>query len=184
MRGDGRNGVRRRGVEALLGCLVLALLAAVAVRAVAQTSTTGAGGAASKDTLGLVSLEWLTGDWSTTSGGRVTEEHWLPPAGQLMPAVGRTISGGRTVFFEFLRIEHRPTGVFYVAQPLGKPPTDFRMVSQGDRTVVFENLAHDFPKRVTYWSPRNDSLYAQVAGDSTSREPAELYRYRRMPHRH
>src|SRR5260221_8026027 len=96
-----------------------------------------------------------------------------------MFATGRTLAHGKTVFFEFLRIEERPDGVFYVAQPRGKPPTDFRLVRFEKGTAVFENPEHDFPKRIIYTRTGEDTLLASVEGDASSKEKAEEFRYRR-----
>jgi hypothetical protein len=87
------------------------------------------------------------------------------------------------VFFEFLRIEARADGVYYVAQPKGKPPTDFKLARKDGETFVFENLAHDFPKRILYTRAGDDALVARVEGDAASKEKAEEFRYRRAASR-
>ena len=63
--------------------------------------------------------------------------------------MGRTIEAGGITFFEYLRIDVRDDGVFYVAQPLGRPPTEFKLVTLDAKSAVFENPQHDFPKRAS-----------------------------------
>jgi hypothetical protein len=43
-------------------------------------------------------------------------------------------------------------GIFYIAQPQGNPPTEFRLTESLGNRVVFENKAHDFPQRIVYWT--------------------------------
>jgi hypothetical protein len=42
-----------------------------------------------------------------------------------MPAVSRTLKDGRMAGFESLRIVERDGGLVYIAQPGGRPPTEF-----------------------------------------------------------
>lgn len=106
----------------------------------------------------LARLAWLAGAWR----GAGTEEVWLAPAGGLMPGLNRTVHEGRASF-EFLRIEQRPDGIAYVASPGGGPPTTFRLVAQAEREAVFEDPAHDFPRRITY-RRQDDRLHVRLEG--------------------
>ena len=113
----------------------------------------------------ITDLGWMSGDWKTPAGGRAQiEEHWTLPAGGTMLGMGRTIVGGKTVEFEYLRIEQRADGIFYVASPQGRPPTDFKLTHLTGQEVVFENPEHDFPKRIIYIKNSDGSLVATVDG--------------------
>ena len=128
---------------------------------------------------GITDAAFLSGSWETVNSGTRVEEMWTCPGPESMYATGRTIANGKTVFFEFLRIEARKDGVFYVAQPKGRPPTDFRLTRHEAGVVVFENPEHDFPKRITYTKSGSDGLVARVEGDASSAEKAEEFRYTR-----
>lgn len=109
-------------------------------------------------------LSWLSGSWAGLAEGARVEEHWSVPAGGTMLGMNRTVAGGRTVFYEYLRIEATDDGIVYLASPLGRhPPTAFALVGMGEREVVFENPEHDFPQRVAYWREA-DTLHARVEG--------------------
>src|SRR6185295_7050093 len=73
----------------------------------------------------IAQVAWIAGMWSGGVGGATFEERWTPPAGGAMLAVSRTLKGDRMVAFEFLRIVERSGGRVYIAQPDGRPPTDF-----------------------------------------------------------
>jgi len=114
----------------------------------------------------IVNLSWITGDWQTAPGGRAQiEEHWTIPAGGSMLGMSRTIVNEKTVEFEYLRIEQRTNGVFYVAHPKARcPGTDFRLTRSSESEAVFENPQHDFPKRIIYRRTADDSLTATIDG--------------------
>jgi len=81
------------------------------------------------------------------------------------------VSGGKTAEFEFLRIEQRDDGIYYVAQPNGQcPATDFKLTRATGQQAVFENPAHDFPKRIIYKKLGDDSLTATIDGGEGTKE--------------
>src|SRR6478672_9297879 len=118
----------------------------------------------------LADLAWLTGDWQTAPGGRAQiEEHWTKAAGGSMIGMGRTIAGEKTWEFEYLRIEQRADGIYYVAHPKGQcPGTDFKLTRASATELVFENPQHDFPKRIIYRKTSDNALTASIdAGEGT-----------------
>jgi Domain of unknown function (DUF6265) len=117
------------------------------------------GGSASRT---LADLSWMTGSWTTTNEGKVSEEHWTRPAGGLMLGVHRDVDGAKAAF-EFLRIEESAGKITYLASPQGRPATPFELVENAKERAVFANLAHDFPQRIVYWR-EGESLCAAVEG--------------------
>jgi hypothetical protein len=108
-------------------------------------------------------FDWLAGQWCMESGGQLIEEHWLSSRGDVMLGVGRTVKGGKTMNFEFMRIERVAGVTNYIAQPQGGAPTSFRMTASGTNWARFENPGHDFPKRVEY-RRTPDGMHAEIAG--------------------
>ncbi len=122
-------------------------------------------------------VAWMAGTWIGTDGGVAVEERWTPPAGGAMLAVSRTLKGGRMAGFEFLRIVERDSGLVYVAQPGGKPPTDFTLTAVSGNSATFENPEHDFPKLIRYTKRPDGALEARV-GDGGAND--ETYVFRRQ----
>lgn len=127
-------------------------------------------------------LAFLAGSWQTapSSSEPAIEEHWTKPAGGTLIGMGRVSGGGKTFFFEFLRVETRPDGIYYVAQPKGGPPTAFKLVKLAPAEAIFENLEHDFPKRIIYKRLENGGLSARTEGDGTEKEKPSEFLYRPM----
>jgi hypothetical protein len=105
------------------------------------------------------------------------EEHWIQPAGGMMLGLSRTVAGGRTVSFEFLRVESRAEGTFYVAQPQGRLPLVFKLTQQAENRVVFENPQHDHPKTIRYSKEVDGSLRAEIEGDEKGKHKKMEFRF-------
>ena len=134
---------------------------------------------ASTQTPTLADLAWMAGDWQTTVGRRQIEEHWTKVAGASMMGMSRTVAGDKTVEFEYLRIEQRADGIYYVAHPKARcPGTDFKLTRVSATEAVFENPQHDFPKRVIYRKGADDSLTATIDGGEGSK--AMTFAFKRM----
>jgi hypothetical protein len=127
---------------------------------------------------GISDLRWLAGTWITDEGPVAVEERWTPPAGGAMLAVSRTLKGSRMVAFEFLRIIERDGRLIYIAQPGGRPPTEFVLTAIEGQTVIFENPAHDFPKAIRYSLRADGTLEARVSDGGSK---AETFVFRRAP---
>jgi hypothetical protein len=55
------------------------------------------------------------------------EEYWTRAAGNMVIGMGRSVTEEKTVFFEYLQLAQRADGIYYVAQPRGRPPVDFKL---------------------------------------------------------
>jgi hypothetical protein len=116
----------------------------------------------------IADLSWIAGSWSANSGSQTIEEHWTPAASNALLGMGRTIVDGRMTAFEYLRIVELDAGVFYIAQPNGRPPTSFRLTQWDGEKAIFENPDHDFPKRIVYTRHDANAVTVNVdAGDGT-----------------
>jgi hypothetical protein len=129
----------------------------------------------------VADLAFMAGSWQI-DGPPLIEEHWLKPAGRTLLGMSRVYGGDQTYFFEFLRVEQRKDGIFYVAQPKGGPPTEFRLTKVAANEAVFENLQHDFPKRIIYKKLPDGSLHARTEGDGTEKEkPVDFHYHPQAP---
>ncbi len=110
-------------------------------------------------------LAWMAGTWTQNKDGEIVQEAWLGPRGKMMTAVNLTTSTKRGATFEFLRIVEGASGLSYLASPGGKAPVEFKLKTLGEKRVVFENLAHDFPQRVIYWMEADGAMKARIEGE-------------------
>jgi hypothetical protein len=123
----------------------------------------------------IVDLGWLAGDWGGTQGRATIEERWTPAAGGAMLAVSRTIKDDRLAAFEYLRIVERDGGLVYIAQPNGRPPTEFVLTGMTPDSATFENPTHNFPKMIRYTRRPDGSLEARISGAGGERPQAFVF---------
>lgn len=128
----------------------------------------------------LSDFAWLTGAWLLDRGASRTEEHWSTPASNGMLGTSRTLRGDRMVEFEFLRIVARDGAIYYLAQPGGRPATEFKLTSFDGVTAIFENPQHDFPKRILYKKNPDGSLTARIDAGPGITHGAMEFPFKRM----
>jgi Domain of unknown function (DUF6265) len=125
---------------------------------------------ADKPTGPLAPLAWMRGCWEGKVNQRDFREEWLPPASDMMVGVSQTTLRDKTIDFEYLRLESRPEGVFYVAASSGKSEAAFRLAGQtasgGDEVFTFVSATPgaEYPQRIIYRHASEGWLYATVEG--------------------
>jgi len=168
------SGHRARTVFPIIGVPVKATAALLVL------ACTCANAADSQKPASLERFAWLSGSWVLDDGSRRVEEIWSAPATDMLIGMSRTLRAGKTASFEFLRIVARDDGVFYVAQPRGKPPVEFRLQSLDEMQAVFVNPGHaDHLRRIVYRRNVDGTLTATIEGVDGGKSFAEDYVYRR-----
>jgi hypothetical protein len=130
-------------------------------------------------------LDWLAGCWAGEVNQRDFTEQWTRPAAGMMLGLGHTVMGGRTVSYEYMRIETRADGsIAYVARPTDKAEEGF--IYQGTRddhgatSYVFSNPARDFPTEIAYTRTPAGELFAYVRGKINGADRQVIYPFRRV----
>ena len=120
----------------------------------------------------LSAVAFMSGCWRGAfgSGGTTIEESYTSSNTQVMLGTTRYIQDGRTVEFEFTRLHADSAGVFLTPYPGGLGSVSFRLTASSDSEAVFENLEHDFPKRIIYRRSDDGGLTARIEGDTNGRE--------------
>lgn len=114
---------------------------------------------------GVERLSWLAGCWAPSTAAAGSAEHWMAPAGGMLLGMSRTVRDGRTLEYEFMRVEEAPGGKLrYTALPSRQKEASFLELRSGDSDIVFENLEHDFPQRVIYRLVAPGQLQARIEG--------------------
>ena len=148
--------------------------------------------AASKDAAGeqlpptgpLAPLAWLSGCWRGEVNKREFREFWLPLRGNLMVGVSRNALPERTVSFEFLRLEPRADGVYYVPTTMGKTEAAFKLAPTkrdgNDEIFTFQRGGTEFPTALSYRRAGGGWLYVEVAGQAQGKDHKVTYPFRRV----
>jgi hypothetical protein len=113
---------------------------------------------------GVEQLGWLAGCWAAVGGEPGSGEQWMAPAGGTMFGIGRTVRRGATREHEFMQLRDTAEGLVFIARPSGQAEATFAVERLAARSVSFHNPTHDFPQRVIYESPNEDTLDARIEG--------------------
>jgi len=112
-------------------------------------------------------LTWLTGTWNRThlKPGRSGHERWVQTGACELKGWGVTLRGADTAFVEKLTILVKNNKLYYVADVSGNAqPVYFKCTTINDNGFVFENPAHDFPKKIEY-KREGVQLKATISGN-------------------
>jgi Domain of unknown function (DUF6265) len=178
-----------RRLPLLIGVLIAAA-AAAQTTAPPEPSPAPAAAAAGKapGPEAFAALAWLEGCWRGSVTQREFNEHWLPPRGNLMIGASHTVAQDKTQSHEFLRLEVRADGVYYVVVQSGQNETAYRLVERSvddtsgrsDELFTFANPALDFPSTIIYRRSGKGWLYATVEGKVGGAPRQVIYPMRRV----
>jgi hypothetical protein len=124
---------------------------------------------------------WLAGCWQGEAGTAAANafEVWSAPRADRMLGVSQTLRGAGSMF-EFMRIDRGERGLRFVAQPGGRPPTEFAAQRVEAQRILFANPQNDFPKYIDYRRD-GDRLEARLSAAAPDQEGARaLYAFRRV----
>jgi hypothetical protein len=165
---------------------LLALFLTLPAGAVAQTApvppATQAPAAARSSP--LEPFAWLAGCWEGKVNQRDFREEWLPLRGEIMVGASQTAMLGKTLSYEFLRLEPRADAIYYIPVPSGRKEGLFKMVSRktdgDDEIFTFENASAEFPQRIIYRHGTGGWLYATVGGQVNGQAKEVIYPMRHV----
>lgn len=115
-------------------------------------------------------LAWLRGKWGTDIQGKNMAEEWVRLNDSTLIGQSYFLEGQDTILEEQMTIATRNSLTYFqtIINEKGSPDQDttrFEMVELEEGKIIFENLFHDFPQRITYTHPSKDSLWAYIDGD-------------------
>ncbi|HEX6928141.1 MAG TPA: DUF6265 family protein [Gammaproteobacteria bacterium] len=129
----------------------------------------------------LAEAAFLQGCWTGADGGSRLEESYSNTGGGQLLGYIKTTRRGKVIFFEFLRIFADAEGIWLQPYPRGREGAPrFRLVESGHNALVFENAAHDFPRRIAYRLLSSGHLLTQASGVENGKSIVQ--EYRTLPH--
>ena len=132
----------------------------------------------------LAALAWLEGCWRGDANKREFREHWLPLRGDLLVGVSHMVDGEKTVSYEYLRVENRADGVYYVVVSEGTKETALKLVKADvdgeNATLTFANPALDFPRQLSYRRQAEGWLFVTLDGKVKGADRQVIYPMHRI----
>lgn len=119
----------------------------------------------------LDQLAFMSGCWRGSFGnGGTIEEFYTSPSANLILGSTRYLRDGRVVDFEFTMITAGDSGIAIIPHPKGVRSVRFPLKELEGSRAVWENLSHDFPKRIIYRREGTSELVARIEGDGRGME--------------
>ena len=113
-------------------------------------------------------LSGLIVAWQMNTKSGVIGEEWKSISENHLESRGYFISNGTdTVVNERVTLEKKGDGIYYtstVANQNGGQSVPFKLTAVENKSYIFENPQHDFPKRIVYELVTSDSLHAFTDG--------------------
>lgn len=128
-------------------------------------------------------LKVITGTWLNKRATGDIQEHWDRKSETEFSGISYKINKADTVFLEKVRLYLLNKEIIYAPVAYGQNNEKevlFKLKSMDRNRFVFENLQHDFPKRIVYDFRSADSLYAYIEGEIKSQTKRIDYPYSRI----
>lgn len=112
--------------------------------------------------------DFLVGTWLTEDGS--SYEHWDKLSAVSMKGYSYVVKNGEIKVNEYLDLIERKDGTFYIPTVIGQnngKPVEFKLTAS-DSGFIFENKAHDFPKKICYKKLSADAIFVEVSGEKNN----------------
>jgi len=112
----------------------------------------------------LNQVKWLLGKWQSQQEKLTITEQWQQVSSKSIEGEGKTFKQNKLVSSETLRLVEMSGEVFYLAKVQHNAvPIGFKLVTCSITHAIFENVQHDFPKRISYQLLDNNELNVSVS---------------------
>ncbi|WP_229241019.1 DUF6265 family protein [Dyadobacter sp. SG02] len=133
-------------------------------------------------------LKPIVGTWLNKRSRGDIYETWTRKSEKEFAGMSYTLANagataGDTTPLEKVRLYIQGNEIVYAPVAAGQNDDKevlFKLKTIEGNRFVFENLQHDFPKRIVYDFRSNDSLYAHIEGEMQSKMRRIDYPYRRI----
>lgn len=126
----------------------------------------------------IKSANWLLGKWETKTADGNLSESWKQLNDSTFQGESFFIKNKDTLHFETLTLQQKGEELFYNATVKGQnenKAVTFKMTSETEKQLVFENPKHDYPQKITYNQIKKDSLVASISGVQLGKPSSEKF---------
>lgn len=123
-------------------------------------------------TLNAGDFVWLLGTWLYDTEEAVMFEKWIMIDEYKLRGISYQVIEGDTMMVEIMTIKATDNDAYLGVRtgPAEGDSATFGFKSLDLRSFTFENLNHDFPQRISYEQPNEDSIFASIGGNLNGKE--------------
>lgn len=126
----------------------------------------------------LKTAHWLIGSWENKSTEGTLSENWKKVNDSTYHGQSYFIKGNDTIHFETIQLQQKGEELTYTATVKGQnddKAVPFKLTQTTEKELIFENLKHDYPQKITYTQITADSLVATISGMQQGKPSEEQY---------
>jgi hypothetical protein len=126
----------------------------------------------------IKTANWLLGKWETKTADGTLSESWKQLNDSTFQGESFFIKNKDTLHFETVTLQQNGEELIYNATVKGQnndKPVPFKITSETEKQLVFENLKHDYPQKITYTQIKKDSLVASISGVQLGKPSSEKF---------
>jgi len=121
---------------------------------------------------------WLIGKWENNSNQGNLSETWEKINDSLFTGTAYFIKENDTLHFEKIELKEKLDEIFYISTIIGQnnnKPITFKLSSENQKQLVFENKKNDYPQKITYNQITKDSVVVAISGKQQGKMSTENY---------
>lgn len=125
----------------------------------------------------------LEGSWQMKSDNSTIGEIWTKTNTNELKSKAYYLEGTDTIVYEHVILNKVENSIFYTvtaANENNAKPIAFKLTSNNNKKFVFENAAHDFPKRIVYEFINQDSIHAFIDDGKATSTKRSNFNFKRI----
>jgi hypothetical protein len=126
----------------------------------------------------IKTAHWLLGQWETKSEDGTLTEIWKKANDSTYNGQSFFLKGKDTIHYETILLQQVEDQLRYNANVRGQnddKPVAFLLTETKENQLVFTNLKHDYPQKISYTQVAKDSLVAEISGIQSGKPSSEKY---------
>jgi hypothetical protein len=126
---------------------------------------------------------WLLGTWENKSSEGNLSEIWKKVNDSTFQAQSYFIKEKDTLHFEFITLQQKGEELTYSAAVRGQnndKPVAFKLTTETEKQLIFENPKHDYPQKISYTQITPDSLVAKISGIQQGKPSSETFSMKKI----
>jgi hypothetical protein len=137
----------------------------------------------SKEKSKIVGADWLLGKWENNSENGNLLETWKKVNDSIYSGESYFIKGKDTLHSEQIKLEQKGENLLYIATVKGQNNDEavtFIHNATIEKQLVFENLKHDYPQKISYFIISKDNLAIEISGIQHGKPSSAKYSMKKM----
>lgn len=131
----------------------------------------------------IKATSWLLGNWENKAVDGNLTENWNQVNDSTFQGQSYFIKEKDTIHSEAIVLQQKGALLIYTATVKGQnedKPVAFKLTTSTEKQVVFENLKHDYPQKISYTQITPDSLSVTISGMQQGKPSTERFSMKKI----